>query len=155
MSITDKNLAAYLDDSAFTVKLNFQSTNSIKEYCYVSNDASLKVGDIVVVPVNRNNNNTNAFITATWGVGTELVIATVVAIDKELDIPADADFEIRWIAAKISLLPAADLLMRNAMMTSLVAKAYRKNIRSSFAANILDRLDGDDASSLKKLLGKG
>jgi hypothetical protein len=53
------------------------------------------------------------------------------------------------------LAPAAELLVRNAMMTSLVAKAYRKNIRSSFAANILDRLDGDDASSLKKLLGKG
>jgi hypothetical protein len=154
MSITDKNLAAYLDADAFTVKVNFQSAHSSKEYRYVSNDASLKVGDIVVVPVQRNNSNANAFIAATWGVGSEMAIATVVVIDKELDIAAD-DLELRWIAAKVDLVPAAELLMRNALMTSLVAKAYRKNIRSSFAANILDRLDGDDAGSLKKLLGKG
>lgn len=154
MSITDKNLAAFLDETAFTVKVNFQSHNSIKEYLYVTNDASIKKDDIVVVPVHRNHRNSNGFIASTWGFESELAIATVVCVDKELEITAD-DFEIRWVAAKLDLAPAAELLMRNAMMTSLVSKAYRKSIRSSFAANILDRLDGDDASSLKKLLGKG
>lgn len=159
MSITDTNLAAFLDETAFTIKVRFQNqsnTNGIlREYRYVANDATLKVGDAVVVPVQRNQDNSNTFIQTNWGVGVKLGIATVVIIDKELDIPANNnDLAIRWIVAKLDLAPAAELLMRNAMMTSLVSKAYRKNIRSSFAANILERLDNDDASSLKKLLGK-
>ena len=180
----DKNLAAFLDDGAFTVRVAYQQSGD-NAYKYVANDKSLEVGDWVVVTTTTTNPakadaprrsvirpdvmhdiEDYAALTAVPGLaaaikqedilppGQRLSIAQIVAIDDGVDIQPNDQIEYKWVVQKLNLAPYFYLLDRNRRLQATVADAYKRNLRKSFAERILGDLEEGPRKQLAALLNK-
>jgi hypothetical protein len=172
----DKNISAFLDTEAFTIAVRYQHSDSSDAYTYVTNDASIKVGDWVAVPT-KNRDYTNGPVTkrtpvmrpvqgkmmsiddvinceanTTFIMEDRISVAQVVSIDDGVDIEPDSSIEFKWVIQKLNLTPYFQLLDRNKQLQATVADAYKRNLRKSFAERILGELDDGPRLKLSNLL---
>lgn len=171
----DKNIAAFLDEKAYTV--NVVLGNGSQMYTYITNTPNLAVGDAVIVPMrcDKRNNLSSAATRNGWeSVGLDLIeqpssgrplrehlsnnalrIAVIVDVHDSVSIEPNSDTEYKWIVSKVDLTGYEAILDRNQKLMDIATDAYKKRMRKSFASQILGEMDDDAQTELKKLLGQG
>lgn len=172
----DKNIAAFLDDKAYTIQVCFHVPNSDlhvagKPYTYVTNIPNLVPGDLVIVATATSQRKYVLPMrmmsidealkedSATDGLKSHVItgdihVVQVVAVDSGVDLAPNASKTYGWVISKVDLAAYAELMVRNSKLTDAVTKAYRKSLKRSFADRILADLDPADKDGLLKLLGK-
>lgn len=153
----DQNIAAFLDESAYTVTVEFLGTKLIREV-FITNIPNITVGDTVVVPVT----NDEAYARLTSGDSTaELIgknarlrICRVIHVDTSVEIEPSSDKAYGWVVQVIDVSNYNSTIERNRRIASVTANAYKKSLRQSFASRILSELGDDEKSDIIKLLGK-
>ena len=153
----EKNIAAFLDDSAYSVHVQFGGTGH--EYTYVTNIVGLEVGDAVVVPVIGQTRTArlkfDSMNDAKEGVDKyDAKVATVSRVDPEVNLPTDSDLEYKWVIAKIDFNPWLATMERNNQIVDAVTDAYKRNLRRSFSERILGEMQDGPKQQLLSLLGK-
>ncbi len=154
----DKNLAAFLDENAYTVKVKFP-TGQGKHYTYVTNIPGLMVGQLVLVPAVLNAavadfaGMADSETLPEIGVDYRIGVATIVEVHTNVEIQPNADIQYGWVAGVVSLEAYYDLLKRNKEITRVAHAAYQVNIRRSFAQQILAGMDPDSQARLSNLIG--
>ena len=153
----EKNIAAFLDDSAYSVHVQFGGTGH--EYTYVTNIKGLEVGDAVVVPVIGQTRTTrlkfDPINDTKEGVDKyDAKVATVLRVDPEVNLPTDSDLEYKWVVAKIDFDPWLRTMERNNQIVDAVTDAYKRNLRRSFSERILGEMQDGPKNQLLALLGK-
>lgn len=167
----DKNIAAFLDNNAYTVTVVFKAGNSgsvPKKYVYVCNIPCVKVGDWIVVdapdfenqvaqlrnglmPTQNIDDYMNTQPMQMAGIP-KLVL--VVGVDKDVNIQPNSDIAYGWVVSTLDLTSYRETLQRNSQITTLVADAYKASMRRSFADHILGCLEADGKDKLLALLNK-
>ncbi len=150
----DKNIAAFLQEDAKTVKVKFfnkplydgetanftllgqDSTLSSKSYTYVTT-LDVKQGSVVVVKA-----------------AGELKVAVVDSIDEDLDIEPNSNIKYSWIVDVVDLESYENQSKKNRQLTTLIGKAYQKNLRRSFADSVISALSEEDKKMLLEIKGK-
>ncbi len=172
----DKNIAAFLDDKAYTISVVFQRdvdpgypAKEAKEYSYVTNIPGIKVGDWVVVPTSVGSQNIvlpTDLATVDDILGSvatsikshvhrgQLQVVRVTGVDTTVEIAPNDSKLYAWVVSKVDLLAYSQLMDRNTQITAATTKAYRKSMQRSFAERILGDMDQADKDGLMKLLGK-
>ena len=121
-----KNIAALLDDKAYTVQVRFYNDNSLqlgaKAYTYVTNIEGLIPGSVVVVPVN----DTMTF-----------KLATVASVHDGVELDFNDHIEYKWVVAQVNLTPYLDLLERNAKIAKSVRGIQKRRAREAFRQEML------------------
>ena len=153
----EKNIAAFLDDSAYSVRVRIDGTGH--EYTYVTNIVGLEVGDAVVVPVIGQTRTArlkfDSINTTNLGVDKyDAKVATVSQVDPEVNVPTDSDLEYKWVIAKIDFNPWLATMERNNQIVDAVTDAYKHNLRRSFSERILGEMQDGPKNQLLALLGK-
>lgn len=153
----EKNIAAFLDDSAYSVHVQIGGMG--QEYTYVTNIVGLEVGDAVVVPVIGQTraarlkfdsmNDTKEAVDKY-----DAKVATVSRVDPEVNVPTDSDMEYKWVIAKIDFNPWLATMERNNQIVDAVTDAYKRNLRRSFSERILGEMQDGPKNQLLALLGK-
>lgn len=171
----DKNIAAFLDTSAYTIQVVFQKdsdtpySSTAKEYTYVTNIPGIKIGDWVVVPTAVGSQN----IVLPSELGTidevlaqpatsmkahvhrgQLQVVRVVGVDSTVELAPNDSKTYGWVVNEVDLLGYAKLQDRNTQIIAATTKAYRKSMQRSFADRILGDMDQSDKDGLMKLLSK-
>lgn len=164
----DRNIAALLREDARTVHVSFEidpalgypdlegddclqepaptscpkspaRTPSIawraKTYTYVTH-FDVKPGDYLVVQAQS-----------------EIKLAQVRRVDDEVKIEPNSTTEYRWAISKINMEAHSANMARNEKIKTLVADAYRANMRRSFAQQILGAVADDKRETIAALLG--
>ena len=145
----DKNIAALLREDTKTVHVVFDpvfvelvdltagtaAAGNYKKYTYVT-DLDLKAGDTVVLDAQG-----------------KICVAYVVVVDQTCSIEPNSNIRYKWVIGKVDLEAHEANTQRNAEIENTVAKAYRKNLRRSFAQQILAGVDDANRDHLTKLLG--
>lgn len=155
----DKNLAAFLDDNAYTVKAKFP-TGQGRPHTYVTNIPNLMVGQLVLVP---------AVMTAAVadfasmpdddgdlpvvGIDYRIGVATIVEVHTGVEIQPNSDAKHGWVAGLVNLETYYDLLKRNKEIVKVARAAYQVNLRRSFAQQILAGMDPVSQARLSNLIG--
>ena len=163
----DKNIAALLDTSAYTIKVMFKLDKQSRptQYLYVCNIPDVKVGDWVVVDAPdyddyvgsmplRNGGSIEGMMDlelATVFTGMPKTVV-VTAVHSEVEIEPDAPTKYKWVVAKVDTAAYIATMQRNAQVTSLVADAYKKATRRSFSERILQDMDTDKRQALLGML---
>lgn len=171
----DKNIAAFLDDKAYTISVVFQREADAperefrKEYSYVTNIPGICVGDWVVVPTAVGSQSialptdlATVDDVLNTGIGSlkahvhrgQLQVVRVTNVDTTVEIAPNDSKLYSWVIGKVDLLAYAKLMDRNTQITAATTKAYRKSMQRSFAERILGDMDSADKDGLMKLLGK-
>jgi hypothetical protein len=172
----DKNIAAFLDDKAYTIAVTFQPSNDApyqngaqKEYTYVTNIPGIKVGDWVVVPTSVGSQNIvlptematieEVLSAPATSIKThvhrgQLQVVRVTGVDTTVEIAPNDSKLYAWVVSKVDLLAYSQLMDRNTQITAATTKAYRRSMQRSFADRILGDMDQADKDGLMKLLGK-
>lgn len=153
----EKNIAAFLDDSAYSVHVQFGGMGH--EYTYVTNIKGLEVGDVVVVPVIGQTRTArlkfDPINDTKEGVDKyDAKVATVLRVDPEVNLPTDSDLEYKWVVAKIDFDPWLRTMERNNQIVDAVTDAYKRNLRRSFSERILGEMQDGPKNQLLALLGK-
>jgi hypothetical protein len=150
----EKNIAAFLDDQAYTVQVCFVAGE--QDYTYVTNLKGIAVGDAVVVPVilARRKYAPGVSPDGRGGLQVDAKIGTVMGVDKEVNLPTDADREYSWIIQKVDLTSYEATMTRNNQIVEAVTEAYKKNLRRSFSERILGEMADGPKQQLLGLLGK-
>jgi hypothetical protein len=143
----EKNIAALLREDSKTIRVTFnpnryetewakgQEHAQEKLYNYVTH-FDVAVGDSVLVEA-----------------AGQLKVVTVVNIDDGVKIEPGADYALRWVIMKIDLTEHNANMARNEEIETMVKEAYQKNLRRSFAQQILSGVDDSARDNLQKLLG--
>lgn len=143
----EKNIAALLREDAKTIRVTFNLTRYENEwargeehvqeklYNYVTH-FDVQVGDSVLVEA-----------------AGQMKVVTVVNVDDGVKVEPGADYALRWVIMKIDLTEHEANLKRNEEIEQLVQEAYQKNLRRSFAQQLLSGVDDDARNNLQKLLG--
>ena len=143
----DRNLAAFLREDAYTIKVKFQKDSQDQyhdnEYTYVTNIPGLAYGDFVVVPYKSKNSN-----------ATRLSVAIVHEVHNDVDIEPNADIQYSWVTSKIDMQASLKLAEENETIAKTLAKAYRSNARRSFAQSVLESADADTKLLISNMLRK-
>lgn len=171
----DKNIAAFLDDKAYTLAVVFQrdaeSSGLIrKEYTYVTNIPGILPGDWIIVPTSTGSQRimlptdmaTIDDVMASSPAETmkshvhtgKLEVVQVTSVDTACEIAPNDSKKFAWVIGKVDLADYARLMARNDQITAATTKAYRKSMQRSFADRILGDMDQSDKDGLMKLLGK-
>lgn len=164
----DKNIAALLNEKAYTVGVQFQHClgKQFDEYTYVTDmskhtdDAigDIVLGGMVLVPTKIRTGSKydtdKVDSTMLLESGVRMSVAVITRIDDEVVIQPDDDIEYAWVIETISTDNYFLTKKRNAEIISLVQDAYTKNLRRSFAQQILGGLSDDTAKRINLLLGK-
>ena len=173
----DKNIAAFLDQSAYTILVQFQAEQGARgsNYKYVTNLPGLAVGDWLVVPVTSNRQQVplrspvsakmqtvdDVMDMVTYAEDEDAPVhagtfecVRVVAIHDTVDIEPNAPKEYKWVVCKLDLEAYGALFVRNKKIASATTAAYRKSMQRSFADRILGDMDAEAKDNLLKLLGK-
>lgn len=153
----EKNIAAFLDDSAYSVHVQFGGTGH--EYTYVTNIVGLEVGDAVVVPVIGQTRAARLKFDSINGTKEvadkyDAKVATVLRVDPEVNLPTDSDMEYKWVIAKIDFDPWLRTMERNNQIVDAVTDTYKRNLRRSFSERILGEMQDGPKNQLLALLGK-
>jgi hypothetical protein len=156
----DKNIAAFLDESAYTVLVQFQGTKT-KEYTYVTNMAGLKAGDLVVVPIRVSDIHSRLLISGDALLSDhqpeldfQTKVGRVTKVDDEVEIEPNSDIEYSWVIDKVDLDNYIATLERNKKLMSVTANAYKKRMRKSFATQILGEMGDDEKAQVAQLLNR-
>ena len=157
----DKNIAALLNENAFTVAVQFQHSlgKEFSEYSYVTDlpRNSLALGDMVLVPTKIRSgtkyDTDKVDSTMLLEPGVRMSIAIITRIDEEVVIEPDDNTEYNWVITKVDVSNYAATKKRNAEIIGLVQEAYTKNLRRTFAQQILGGLAGDTADRVRLLIG--
>ena len=164
----DKNIAAFLDTTAYTVHVVFSTSKAPKAYTYICNIPGVKAGDWVVVDAPDYDASIqareagiphewtvpkapNAMSTVLRGIP-KLVL--VVGVDPDVSIAPDSDKEYGWVIATLDMTAYRETLARNSQINGLVADAYKAAMRKSFAERILGDMSTDNKDKLLSLLHK-
>lgn len=145
----EKNIAALLREDAKTIRVRFGKFNPIEEglpeagfaggegrlYSYVTH-LDIEVGDVVLVEA-----------------ANEIKTASVVEVDDTVKVEPGSAFALRWVILKVNLTEHFANLEKNKKIEELVQEAYQKNLRRSFAQQLLSGVDDDARNNLQKLLG--
>lgn len=172
----DKNIAAFLDDKAYTLAVRFQREDSgtagtiPKEYHYVTNIPGIQVGDWIVVPTSVGSQRivlptelaSIDEVLASSPVESmkshihtgQLAVVRVSEVHTTCEIAPNDTKQYKWVVGKVDLTGYAKLMARNDQITAATTKAYRKSMQRSFADRILGDMDQADKDGLMKLLGK-
>lgn len=171
----DKNIAAFLDDKAYTLAVRFQrdteSSGIIsKEYTYVTNIPGILPGDWIIVPTSTGAQrivlptdmatiedvlSSSPSETMKSHVHTgQLQVVQVTSVDTACEITPNDSKKFAWVIGKVDLSGYAKLMARNDQITAAATKAYRKSMQRSFADRILGDMEQSDKEGLMKLLGK-
>lgn len=153
----DKNAVALLREDAVTVTVYFTPAPRLSQlptqagtvvnnhYVYIAPNAmDLKVGDAVVAPVKPEAADADYI---------PLKLATVAKVDDRVMIEPGSATVYKWVAAKVDLSEARRQEAHNAAIADALREAYTRNMRRSFAAQVLGVLEPGDAANLQKLLG--
>lgn len=164
----DKNIAAFLDPTAFTISVMFKASESkaAREYTYLCNLPGVKAGDWVVVdapdfdgagPYADSSRMTMVDIEQVIGNGTlafsgvpKVVIVT--KVDDTVNIEPNAPKQYKWVVAKLELAAYYATLKRNAKITETVSESYRKSMRRSFSERVLADMDESSRIALLELI---
>jgi len=180
----DKNIAALLDTSAVTIRVNYLPSSST-DYTYICNIAGVEVGDYVVVPVafkaaqpmprpwvpkqdsptyrpvssasmERSKDLMEAVQPASAAptLETTFKVVLVVGVDKSVELEPNDDICYKWVVSKLDLTDYAATMQRNSQILAACAAAYKRNMRKSFAERILGDMDSEDRDQLLKLIAK-
>lgn len=143
----DKNLAAFLREDAYTIKVKFQKDSQDQyhdnEYTYVTNIPGIASGDFVVVPYKSRNTN-----------AVRLSVAIVSDVHNDVDIEPNSDIQYAWVTSRIDMQASIKLAEENETITKQLAKAYRTNARRSFAQSVLEAADNDTKLLISGILHK-
>lgn len=163
----EKNIAALLDTSAYTVTVMFkQATNTPPKECtYICNIPGVKPGDWVVVDAPDGDDYMKAYGGGRQMVDIEDAIDTaavvfmgmpktviVTQVDTEVTIEPNSPTTFKWVVARVDLTAYKKTMQRNSQVTTLVADAYKKSMRKSFAERILGDLETAAQLRLSNLL---
>lgn len=92
----DRNLAAFLREDAYTIKVKFQKDSQDQyhdnEYTYVTNIPGIQFGDFVVVPYKSKNSN-----------AVRLSVAIVSEVHNDVDIEPNADIQYSGVTSRIDM----------------------------------------------------
>lgn len=80
------------------------------------------------------------------------VAVRVVEVHDRVCIEPGSDIPYKWIAARVDAEPYIQLMARNQQIVDAYADAYTKNLRRSFATQVLSELDPTAAGNIKALL---
>lgn len=168
----DKNIAAFLDTTAYTVSVVFSLNKNAKAYTYVCNIPGIRPGDWVVVDapdfetsaagIQKNSGvppefqapaNPNVAIASSVFKGIPKLVL-VVRTDPDVAIMPDADKEHGWVVATLDMTAYRETLARNSQINGLVADAYKVAMRKSFSERILGDMPADSKAKLLALLHK-
>lgn len=142
--MTELNIAALMDDTAYTVSVIFCSNNdyssSKKRYTYICNIPSVDVDSLVIVPVGN-------------GPYPVMLTAQVVGLDKIVAITTGAATKYKWVAAKVDTTEYNKLADRNRQLEERVALLYQRNLRKSFYRRLLADATEEAKASIQALLG--
>lgn len=140
----DKNIAAFLRDDAYSVRVVFQTNNGGVQanFGYVTNIKGLEVGDFVVVPYKPQN------------AAERFSIAQIVEVCADLAIEPNSEIQYKWVIQKLDLTSYDALMQANSELQDTLNKAYRSNMKRNFAQNVLLGLDLEAQDAIKTLLGK-
>jgi hypothetical protein len=106
-------------------------------YAYVT-DYSVEVGDAVLVEA-----------------AGAIKVAIVCKVDDTVKIDPGLQHELRWVIQKLDFTHHQQNLARNNEIKELVQQAYQRNLRRSFAQQLLAGMDGsDEKEKLVALLGQ-
>lgn len=172
----DKNIAAFLDDKAYTLAVRFQREDPgsegviRKEYHYVTNIPGIQVGDWIVVPTSVGSQRiilptelasiddvlaSSPAESMKSHVHTgQLAVVRVSEVHTTCEIAPNDNKQYKWVVGRVDLTGYAKLMARNDQITAATTKAYRKSMQRSFADRILGDMDQADKDGLMKLLGK-
>ncbi len=151
----ERNIAALLREDAKTIRVRFyesqydkvrRENNSIandtmetftsqKVYSYVT-DLELELGNMVVVEA-----------------AGQFKVALVVEVDDSVKVEPGHEYQLRWVVCRIDTTAYEQNMKRNKEIEELVQQAYQKNLRRSFAQQILAGVDDTARDNLQKLLG--
>jgi hypothetical protein len=121
MTKTDHIAALLLDSVLTTIKVRFQSSAHGKQYtykCLKTLAETLKVGDRVLV-------DTSASNVPNWAVG----VCEVLAIDPEMDINLEADFEYKYAFAKVDESELSRLKAREVAIVEKINRGRQESIK--------------------------
>ena len=108
-----------------------------KYYAYVTN-FDLKEGDAVLVEA-----------------AGSIKVAIVCNVDDTVKIDPGLQFELRWVIQKLDFSQHRENLAKNEEIKGLVQQAYQRNLRRSFAQQLLAGLEGsEEKNKLVALLGQ-
>jgi hypothetical protein len=157
----DKNIAALLNTNAYTVGVQFQHSlgKDFSEYTYVTDlprEESL-IGSMVLVPTKirpgSQYNVEKQDSTMLLEAGVRMSIAIVTRVDSEVVIEPDDNIEYAWVISKLDTSNYWTTKLRNKEIIALVQEAYTKNLRRSFAQQVLGTLGDETQQRIKTLLG--
>lgn len=171
----DKNIAAFLDDKAYTIQVCFPVSGDAyaagKPYTYVTNIPGLVPGNLVIVTTATSQKKYVLPVqmmdidevlkedAVSDGLKSHVItgdiqVVQVVSVDSGVDLAPNDSKAYGWVISKVDLAAYGQLMARNSKLTDAVTKAYRKSLKRSFADRILADMDSDDKDNLLKLLGK-
>lgn len=137
----DKNIAAFMRQDTKTVHVKFMRDRRAGEsegqttllgdnielspqtYTYIT-DLELAEGDFVVV----------------HAVGVPKV-ARVESVDEGLELDPNDTIKYKWVVCKVDFSSYAQNIAKNNTITTMVAKAYKKNLRKQFSSLLLEGMD--------------
>lgn len=168
----DKNIAALLNEKAYTVGVQFQHSlgREFSEYTYVTDlplmrddghgisEGEIALGRMALVPTkirpgskyDVDKNDSTMLLEA----GVRMSVAVITRIDSEVVIQPDDDIEYSWVISTIDTDNYWNTKTRNAEIVALVQDAYTKNLRRSFAQQVLGSLSDETSARINLLLGK-
>jgi len=172
----DKNLAAFLDQSAYTVEVEYTkqdgSTNG-KSYKFVTNIPGIRKGDFVVVNSRIDTGISYQILDTRMSVITvggslegaleedvfsgivihgSLDVVRVVRANKDVAIEPNDPKEYSWIIQKVDFDSFVQTINRNKQIVNTAQSAYKRNLRRSFAERILGDMSQEEQDALNKLL---
>lgn len=142
----DRNIAALLREDARTVHVRYFETQvdpgtfrpatfrPAKQYTYVTH-LGVKVGDKVVVQASG-----------------QIMIAEVKKVDEDVQIEPNDSIKYAWVISVVDTAAFEANMERNRQIEASVADAYRKNLRRSFAEQVLSGLTKAKRLEVSKLL---
>ena len=164
----DRNIAAFLDTAAYTIRVVFTQKTGTKTYVYVCNIPNVKPGDWVVV--DAPDFTENVLIAPAYKAVTpqELIqfmnapimfkgmpkLVLVVGVDADVALEPDSDKEYGWVVANVDMTAYHKTVERNSQISGLVADAYKLAMRKSFAERILGDMSTGSKDKLLALLHK-
>lgn len=128
---------AYADEP-LTAELILDMEEFDKRYYSYVTDLPLEVGDAVLVEA-----------------AGSIKVALVCKVDDTVKIDPGLQHELRWVVQKLDFSHHQENLRKNAEIKGLVSQAYQRNLRRSFAQQLLAGMDGsEEKEKLVTLLGK-
>ena len=168
----EKNIAAFLDSTAYTISVSFNSVQpsgakSKKRYTYICNIPDVKVGNWVVVDAPeftgdahiplREGEMRMEYLDSILSCEPAMLrgvpkLVLVTGVDKDVAIEPNSTTTYGWVISKLDMTAYQETLRRNNQVNSLVSDAYKASMRKSFAERILGDMAEDDRTKLISLL---